>query len=249
MQVRLALASVFALGFAVPVAPTEKSIIVTVVDQSGVPIKGVTPGDLVVQEDASPREVVEVTPLTEPMTIALLVDNTKPTMGKEAPTRELRAGLTAFVSAVQAASPESTIGIWEFAGAGVMIQKPTAKAEDLTKKINRMFPSLQSGGVMLEALVDASKELNKKGIGPRRIIVSVSFNSPEVEYHRAARRRDRDAQGGGQLLGARDRDEPGRVHQLAGQHAQPRADHQQRHGGQRWNADRRRDRRHRSRRR
>ena len=33
---------------------------------------------------------------------------------------------------------------------------------------------------MLEALVDASKELSKKGIGPRRVIVSVSFNSPET---------------------------------------------------------------------
>ena len=179
MPARLLVATVLFLAFA-PVAQSQKSIIVTVVDDSGAPVKGVTPADLVVQEDASTREVVDVKPAAEPMTIALLVDNTKPTMGKEAPTRELRAGLTAFVGAVQAASPESAIGIWEFAGAGVMTQKPTVKAEDLTKKINRMFPSQQSGGVMLEALVDASKELSKKGLGPRRVIVSVSFNSPEV---------------------------------------------------------------------
>jgi hypothetical protein len=42
-----------------------------------------------------------------------------------------------------------------------------------------MFPTKQSGGVLLEALVDASKELAKKA-GHRRVIVSVSFNSPEV---------------------------------------------------------------------
>jgi hypothetical protein len=101
-------------------------------------------------------------------------------MGKDAPTRELRAALTTFVTTIHGASPESQIGIWEFAGAGVMTQKPTVKTEDLTKKIGRMFPSQQSGGVMLEALVDASRELSRKGAGPRRIIVSVSFNSPEV---------------------------------------------------------------------
>jgi hypothetical protein len=125
------------------------------------------------------REVVSVTRATEPMTIALLIDNTKPTMGKDAPTREMRAGLAAFVNAIHAASPESQIGLWEFAGAGVMTQKPTAKVEDVLKKINRLFPSQQSGGVLLEALVDASKEVSKK-TGPRRIVVALSLNSPEV---------------------------------------------------------------------
>jgi len=62
----------------------------------------------------------------------------------------------------------------------VMIQKPTVKTEDLTKRISRMFPGQQTGGVLLEALVDASKELSKKTARPRRAIVSVSFNSPET---------------------------------------------------------------------
>jgi hypothetical protein len=180
MPGRFALATVLTLTLAPAPAQSQKSIIVTVVDKSGAAVKDLTPADLVVQEDSATREVVDVKPAAEPMTIALLVDNTKPTMGKDAPTQELRAALNAFVSTVLAASPQSAIGIWEFAGAGVMIQKPTVKADELTKKINRMFPSQQSGGVMLEALVDASKELSKKGLGPRRVIVSVSFNSPEV---------------------------------------------------------------------
>jgi len=159
---------------------SQKNILVTVLDQSGAPVKDVMPADLAVQEDQSTREVVSVKPATDPMTIAILVDNTKPTIGKTAPTQELRAALNTFVKTIQTASPESQIGIWEFAGAGVMTQKPTVKTDDLTKKINRMFPAQQPSGVMLEALVDASKELSKKGIGPRRVILSVSFNSPEV---------------------------------------------------------------------
>src|SRR4051812_8880928 len=153
MPVRVVLAAALVGTLVIPVASAQKSIIVTVVDSSGAPVKTVTPADLAVQEDSATREVVDVKPAAEPMAIALLVDNTKPAMGKEAPTRELRAALNAFVSTVQAASPESTIGIWEFAGAGVMIQKPTAKADELTKRIDHMFPGQQSGGVMLEALV------------------------------------------------------------------------------------------------
>ena len=143
-------------------------------------MKDVAAGDLAVMEDTAAREVVDIKPVTEPMTVAVLVDNTKPTMGKDAPTRELRAGLTALVTVLHASNPATEIGLWEFAGAGVMIQKPTVKTEDLTKRISKMFPSQTSGGVMLEALVDASKELSKKPVERRRVVVSVSFNSPET---------------------------------------------------------------------
>jgi hypothetical protein len=182
MPVRVALAVVLAAAVVVPgsLNQEQKAIIVTVLDKSGAAVRDATVEDLSVVEDGATRKVVEVKPATDPMTIAILVDNTKPPMGKNAPTQELRAALTTFVKTVQGASPESQIGLWEFAGAGVMIQKPTAKTDDVLKRINKMFPAQQPGGVMLEALVDASKELSKKGTGPRRIILSVSFNSPEV---------------------------------------------------------------------
>ena len=59
------------------------------------------------------------------VTVAILVDNTKPQIGRNAPTQELRAALNTFVKTIQGASPESQIGIWECAGAGVRTEKPT----------------------------------------------------------------------------------------------------------------------------
>jgi von Willebrand factor type A domain len=180
MFMRVVLPTALVVSLVLPVGQSQKAIIVTVLDQSGAAVKDVAPGDLSVVEDGATRDVVSVKPATDPMTIAILIDTTKPTMGKDAPTREMRAALTTFVKTVQAASPASTIGLWEFAGAGVMTQKPTVKTDDLAKKINHIFPGQQTGGVMLEALVDASKEVSKKETGPRRVIVAVSLNSPEV---------------------------------------------------------------------
>jgi VWFA-related protein len=159
--------------------PRERSILVTVLDQGGAPVKDVKPADLAVSEDGAAREVIDVKPAADPLTIALLIDTTTPTMGTNAPTQELRAGLLTFVKTIHGASPASQIAMWEFAGAGVQTVKFTSKTADLTRNIQRMFPSKQSGGVLLEALVDASKEMSKKA-GPRRAIVSISFNSPET---------------------------------------------------------------------
>ncbi len=180
MPARFAAASALVIALAAAGAQSQKSIIVTVLDPSGTPVRKVSPADLAVREGTEPREIVDVKPATEPMAIALLVDNTKPMAGQETPTRELRAGLTTFVQKIQQAMPETAIGIWEFAGAGVMAQKPTVKTAGLTKNVSHMFPRQQSGRVMLEARVEASRELSHRGSSPRRVIVSVSFNSAEA---------------------------------------------------------------------
>jgi len=76
MFVRVAVPLVVATLLVPAVLPAEKTILVTVLDQSGAPVKDVAPADLAVREDSDMREVVSVKAATDTMTIAILVDNT-----------------------------------------------------------------------------------------------------------------------------------------------------------------------------
>src|SRR4051812_12329550 len=54
---------------------SERSMFVSVVDQAGVPVPNLGPSDFVVREDELSREVLRAAPATDPMQIAVLVDN------------------------------------------------------------------------------------------------------------------------------------------------------------------------------
>jgi len=53
----------------------ERSMFVSVVDQAGAPVPNLGPSDFLVREDDLSREVLRVAPATDPMQVAILVDN------------------------------------------------------------------------------------------------------------------------------------------------------------------------------
>src|SRR6266513_3762806 len=53
----------------------ERSMFVSVVDQAGAPVPNLGPSDFLVREDNLSREVLRVVPATDPMQIAILIDN------------------------------------------------------------------------------------------------------------------------------------------------------------------------------
>src|SRR5689334_4610558 len=55
----------------------EHSLYVSVLDSNGVPVPDLGPSDFLVKEDNMTREVLRVTPATEPMQIAVLVDTSQ----------------------------------------------------------------------------------------------------------------------------------------------------------------------------
>ena len=53
----------------------ERSLYVTMLDKSGAPVPNLGPTDFIVREDNVAREVLRVVPASDPMQIAIMVDN------------------------------------------------------------------------------------------------------------------------------------------------------------------------------
>jgi hypothetical protein len=171
------------IGAGTAQTPETKSALVTVVADSNGPFRGLTAQDFIVTEDGRKRPVVSAELAAEPLSIALLIDTTQPPMGKPLETRDIRSSLSAFVKAIQTHTRDAKISIAEFAGASVMRVDFTSKTAELDAVIGKLYPNHQSQGVLLEALVDASKRLGEQP-PPRRAIVTVDFNSTEASAER-----------------------------------------------------------------
>jgi len=184
--VGLMLAAATAVGTArAPQAGNEKSVYALVMDaQSKKPVPNLPQTAFLIREDNQDRQVVKVAPLTEPMAIVLLADTTSAftqgnTMGLQ--PRDLRDTSAAFIKKLLAASPKSSIALWEFGGAGIPVENFTSDEAKLEQATTKLFPkgsmtdtTTYVGSNLLEAIVDASKALAKRPEA-RRIIVS--FNS------------------------------------------------------------------------
>lgn len=154
------------------------TILVTILASPKGPVTDLTAKDFKVQDGSKSVGVTSAQHATSPLAVELIVENTQPTIGFMPPTRDLRAGLEAFVKAIRAGNQNAQIGMFTDAGAAQPVVDVTASAEDLDKAINRLAPAPQSAGVLLEALVNASHALAKAET-PRRAIVTVDFAAPD----------------------------------------------------------------------
>jgi hypothetical protein len=181
----LLIAAVCLLSPALASAPQgqQKMALVTVVADASGPIRDLTAKDFTVTEDGQKREVVSAALADDPLSIALLVDVAQPPPGVTPPVQDLRNALNAFVKAVQSQNAGAKIALSEFAGAATPRVPFGAKPGDLDAAIGRLYPNAQGQAVLLEALVDAGKQLGSQP-PPRRAIVSVDFNSAEGSAER-----------------------------------------------------------------
>jgi VWFA-related protein len=161
-----------------PVAQVERGLLVTVLDKDNNPVRDLTAKEFLVFEDGVQREVTGAELTSAPMSISIMLDTTKSALGVVEPTRDIRTSLQTFVETVQAATPEAEMAITEFAGAGVLLRSFTSKPEDLAKAITRIVPNQRINPVLLEALIDAAKDLRKRP-GPRRVILTIDRGSGE----------------------------------------------------------------------
>jgi hypothetical protein len=159
--------------------PAEKTVFATAVATAAGPIRDLSAKDFVVHEANGTDEVIASELATDPLSILILVDTTQPSIGMSPPTLDLRTGLQTFVKLIRAGNPGAQIALTEIAGAAVPRTSFGAPAADLDTAIQRLNPNVQSTGVLLEALSDASRTIAQRPI-PRRVIVTIDFASHDT---------------------------------------------------------------------
>lgn len=164
----------------------EKTIFLSVVDQAGKSVTDLTTPDLAILEDRDEREVVNVKRSTQPLAIVMLADTTKQAGGTGMMSsqtsqtgaaeliRDIRVSLVTFIKDIVTANPASQMMLMEFGQAAVPVTKMTSDISELEKGVTRLFPKPDAASVLLEAIIEAAKELSKTKT-PRRAIVALNI--------------------------------------------------------------------------
>jgi VWFA-related protein len=153
----------------------RRELYVSVLDRDGNPVTGLTPDAFIVREDGVQREVLAVRPATAPMDIALLVDDSQ---AAESSIQHLRTALSEFVTALSAKNP-NRIALISLGDRPTIRVEYAAPAAEVKRAVERLFAQPGSGAYLLEAIVDASRGLQKREAG-RPVIVAVTTEGPEL---------------------------------------------------------------------
>jgi hypothetical protein len=150
----------------------ERTLYVSALDDKGEPAEGLGPAAFIVREDGVRREVLRVSRATEPIDIALLVDNSA---AAEDQITYLRDALGKFVTTMAATNQVAVITLAERPTIAVDYTNDVRK---LTAATGRLFPTAQSGMTLLDGIIETARGLAKRE-GPRATIVGVVTDGPE----------------------------------------------------------------------
>jgi VWFA-related protein len=180
----VSLALAIAIASVAPLAPLQAQarhgrVYVTVTDQAGKPVENLGPADFSVHEDKLSREIVSVEHASQPMHIAVLVDNSQ---AAERSLRDYREGLAAFISAIGADTPtggKHQIAIITLASRPTIAIDYTADQARLMKTALSIFSLPETGTYLLDGIIEASQGISKRTM-PRAVIVAITTEGPEL---------------------------------------------------------------------
>jgi len=162
----------------------ERTLFVSAVDASGAVVEILQPEDVIVREDGVRREVLRVSRASDPIDIALLVDNSAASREMIVPLRE---GLKRFIDTMAGTSgaPPFQIAVIGLAARPTILSDYTADSTRLTDTVGRIFPDSVSGMTLLDAVVEVSKGMERRE-APRAVMIPVITDGIEFSnrYYR-----------------------------------------------------------------
>lgn len=157
----------------------ERTLYVSARDALGAPVASLAPPDIRVREDGIAREVLRITPATDPMQVALLVDNSEATTSDVSNFRE---ALKAFVAKFPAPHEIAFITIGD---RPTIVTEYTSSAAALNRDIDRLFARPGSGTYVLDGIGETARGLQKRDAMRPTIVVlaadAVEFSSLSYE--------------------------------------------------------------------
>jgi VWFA-related protein len=152
----------------------ERTMFVSVMDRAKKPIKTLQPEDITIREDNAAREILRIVPATDPMQIALLIDNSQAATPH---IQRMRDALIAFVNKV--ATGNNEISVVTIGDRPTLALDSNKDAKTIVSKgINRLFAQPGSGMTLLDAIVQTTKGFQKKE-SARPVIVAVLTEGAE----------------------------------------------------------------------
>jgi len=143
-----------------------------VVDRTGTPVVGLSPADLAVRENGVAREILRVSPATDSLRIAVLVDTSQEMRND---LIDIRQSLRGFVTEIDRRHEVSLTG---FGGPPTVLVDYTRDVKRLETGINRLLARPGTGSYLLSAIIDTSRALRKRR-DLRRVMVIITTQGPE----------------------------------------------------------------------
>lgn len=147
---------------------------VSVLDAKGEPALGLTAEDFRVREDGVAREVLKAGPATEPLTVALLVDDSQ---ASTPAVQMIREGTEAFVKAL---AGKAEIAVVTFGERPTIAVDYTTDQQKLLAGVRRIFPRAGTGAYLMDAIVEVSKGMVKREAA--RPVIAVLMMENDVEF-------------------------------------------------------------------
>ena len=154
-----------------PSESRTREVYVSVVDNAGKPVTGLTAADFAVREEGTAREILKAGPATEPMTIAIGVDDSE---ASRQYIQFLRDALNGFVKKLDG---KAQIALTTFGERPTVLVDYTDSTATLQKGIQRIFARQGGGAYLLEALVELSQGLQRRENAARKAIVIITVEA------------------------------------------------------------------------
>jgi hypothetical protein len=146
---------------------------VSVLDSKAAPVAGLGPSDFVIREDGVAREVLRVEPATDPMQIAVLIDNSVISQQWLTP---LRQGVTNLVNALTEPMPSgghNMIALIGLAERPTIFTDYTIEKKALVDGIGQIFPQVNSAAYLLDGVYETAVGFSRSN-APRPVMIVIT---------------------------------------------------------------------------